>query len=110
MLKTWSVNALGLQRYLHVTDDDKWISNRKKSWLDPGKPSISQPVRNIRGKICSVFGLIWELCITKSGETITGDWNRQQTEYWRKKLSECDQKYEKAIFNMTVLGFVLQNV
>ena len=42
--------------FLHriVTGDEKWIyfdnPKRKKSWVDPGQPSTSQPVRNIHGK------------------------------------------------------------
>ena len=42
--------------FLHciVTDDEKWIyfdnPKRKKSWVDPGQPSTSQLVHNIRGK------------------------------------------------------------
>ena len=42
--------------FLHriVTGDEKWIYfdnlKRKKAWVDPGQPSISQPVRNIHGK------------------------------------------------------------
>ena len=37
-----------------VTGDEKWIyfdnPKREKSWVDPGQPSTSQPLRNIHGK------------------------------------------------------------
>ena len=42
--------------FLHriVTGDEKWIyfdnPKRKKSWVDPGQPSTSQPARNIYEK------------------------------------------------------------
>ena len=51
-----------------VTGDKKWIyfdnPKRKNSWVDPGQPSASQPVRDIHGKkVCCVFGGIRrELC------------------------------------------------
>ena len=70
--------------FLHriVTGDEKWIyfdnPKRKKSWVDPGQPSTSQPVCNIHGKkalLCNWWdqkgAVYYELL--KPGETVTGD-------------------------------------
>ena len=75
--------------FLHriVTGDEKWIyfdnPKRKKSWVDPGQPSTSQPVRNIHGK--KALQCIWwdqkgavYYELLKPGETVTGDRYRQQ--------------------------------
>ena len=75
--------------FLHriVTSDAKWIyfdnPKRKKSWIDPGQPSTSQPVRNIHGKkalLCIWWdqkgAVYYELL--KPGETVTGHRYRQQ--------------------------------
>ena len=70
--------------FLHrvVTGDEKWIYfdnlKRRESWVDPGQPSTSQPVRNIHGKeamLCiwwdSKGAVYYELL--KPGEKISGD-------------------------------------
>ena len=70
--------------FLHriVTGDEKWIyfdnPKRKKSWVDPGQPSTSQPVCNIHGKkalLCNWWDQKGAVCyeLLKPGETVTGD-------------------------------------
>lgn len=65
-----------------VTGDEKWIyydnPKRKKSWVDPGQPSTSQPKRNIHGHkvmLCIWWDqqgvLYYELL--KPNETVTAD-------------------------------------
>lgn len=99
--------------FLHriVTGDEKWIyfdnPKRKKSWVDPGQPSTSQPVRNIHGKktlLCiwwdSKGPLYYELL--KPGETITGERYRQQliklNRALKEKRPEFHQRHDKVIF------------
>ena len=75
--------------FLHriVTGDAKWIyfdnPKRKKSWVDPGQSSTSQPVRNIHGKT-ALLCIWWDRKgavyyeLLKPGETVTGCRYRQQ--------------------------------
>ena len=70
-----------------VTDDEKLIyfknTKHKKSWVDPGQQSTSQPVRNIHGKK-ALLCILWDqkravyYKLLKSGETVTGNRYRQK--------------------------------
>lgn len=97
--------------YRVVTGDKKWIyfdnPKRRKSWVEPGQPSTSQPVRNIRGKkalLCiwwdSRGTVYYELL--KPGETISGDRYRQQliklNQALKQKRPEYAQRHNKVIF------------
>lgn len=75
--------------FLHriVTGDEKWIyyenPKRKKSWVDPGQPSTSQPKRNIH--VDKIMLCIWWDCkgviyyeLLNPKETVTGPLYRLQ--------------------------------
>ena len=70
-----------------VTGDEKWIRydnpKRKKSWVDPGKPSTSSARPDIYGK--KLLLCLWWDCkgvlyyeVLKPGETVTADRYQQQ--------------------------------
>jgi len=83
--------------YRIITGDEKWIyfdnPKRKKSWIDPGQPSVSQAVRTIHGNkalLCIWWdqkeAIYYELL--KPGETVTGGRYRQQLIKLNRALKE----------------------
>lgn len=90
--------------FLHriVTGDEKWIyfdnPKRQKSWVTPGQPSTSQPVRNIHGKkalLCIWWDqkgpIYYELL--EPGVTVTGDRYRQQLKKLKRELKDKRQEW-----------------
>lgn len=78
-----------------VTGDEKWIyfdnPKRKKSWVDPGQPSTSQPKRNIHGQ--KVMLCIWwdqqgvvYYELLKPNETVTADVYKRQINHLSAEL------------------------
>jgi len=83
--------------YRIITGDEKWVyfdnPKRKKSWVDPGQPSVSQAVRTIHGNkalLCIWWdqkgAIYYELL--KPGETVTGGRYRQQLIKLNRALKE----------------------
>lgn len=87
------------KHFLHqiVTGDEKWIHydnpKRRKSWVDPGQPSVSAPKRDIHGS--KVMLCIWwdskgvvYYELLKPNETIDGNRYRRQLHHMNQALIE----------------------
>jgi histone-lysine N-methyltransferase SETMAR len=99
--------------FLHriITGDEKWIyldnQKRKKSWVDPGKPSTSTAKPNIHGQkyllcICWDQQGILFYQLLQPDETVTGDRYRQQiidlSHELKAKRPEWATRHEKVKF------------
>lgn len=98
--------------FLHriVTGDEKWIyydnPKRKKSWVDPGQPSTSQPKRNIHGHktmLCIWWdqkGVVYYELL-KPGQTVTAALYQQQliqlSRAFHEKRTEIEERHERLI-------------
>ena len=92
--------------FLHriITGDEKWIHyhydnpKRKKSYVKPGQPGTSMPKPNIHG--AKVMLCIWwdqkgviHYELLKPGQTITGDFYRQQLIRLKRAIAEKRPEY-----------------
>ena len=99
--------------FLHriVTGDEKWIyyenPKRKKAWVKPGEPGLSQPKRNIqcaKVMLCKWWdmkGVVYHELLTP-GETINGERYRRQLMHLKQALvikrPDWGNRHDKLIF------------
>lgn len=107
--RRFCMSEMLLERYkkksfLHriITGDEKWIHydnpKRKKSYVKPGQPGTSTPKPNIHG--AKVMLCIWwdqkgviHYELLKPGQTITGDFYRQQLIRLKRAIAEKRPEY-----------------